>query len=116
MADRPSPTRGGTPRRKPPSGDDGRSTLRTRSSRTAAGRTGCGRTPRTAAERDLSEADAELVETSAHRLGRGLEQAGDGSQVLRPDGEHTAVEVLPLHLDHPEVAAEQIALGGGQLL
>src|SRR5947199_4466049 len=63
-----------------------------------------------------SEANAELVEATAHRLSRGLEQAGDGPQVLRPNGEHAAIEVLPLHLDHAEIPAQEVALGGRQFL
>src|SRR2546421_9149238 len=98
---------------------------RTRSSRSAANRMVCGRrfrrrpmaAPMAASTAEsTSEANAELVEPPPHPVGRRLEQAGDGAEIFRPDGEDAAVEVLALHLDHAEVARQQVALRGSQLL
>src|SRR5581483_3278508 len=60
--------------------------------------------------------EAEVVQAAAHAVGGHVEQATDGPHVLGADGDHPAVEVLALHLDHAQVAAQQLALGRGDRL
>src|SRR5664280_3401646 len=55
--------------------------------------------------------ETELVQSGSHAVGGHAEQAGDGPYILGPDGDHPAVEVLAMHLDHAEELAEQIPLG-----
>ena len=57
------------------------------------------------------DAQAQLVETAAHGVRCHAEEAGDGPEVLGADGDHPAVEVLALHLDHAEEAAQEVSLG-----
>jgi hypothetical protein len=62
-----------------------------------------------------TKAEAEVVEPD-HVVGAHLEDAGDGPQVVLADGQHPAVEVLALDLDHPEVPLSISACGPGELL
>ncbi len=102
----------GTRRRTRRGGDGDRSTSRTRSSRTASSRTGCGCKRRT--RRYARDGDAELVEAAAHDRRRRLEQERQRAQVVAANREAARREVLALDLDHPDVAADQLALFGGQ--
>ena len=52
------------------------------------------------------------MQAPAHADAVPLEDPGQGPDVLVADGEHPAVEVAPLDLDHPDVAGEQLPLGG----
>ena len=60
--------------------------------------------------------DAEALEAIDRQVGRDVEDAGDGPQVVAPHGEHPAVEVAALHLDHPEVAGQHLGVGALGLL
>src|SRR5207248_8204041 len=62
------------------------------------------------------ETQAQGVEAMDDAVGVGAEEAGDGAQVVAADGEHPAVEVLALHLDHLEVALQHVGLGLGEPL
>src|SRR3954454_23614415 len=54
------------------------------------------------------EAETELVQGADRALERRVEDAGDGAEVVAAHGEHAAVEVLALHLDHLQVAHEHL--------
>src|SRR5581483_6712232 len=84
----------------------GRSTSRTRSSHTGARRTGCGRRRRTSRLR--REAQPQRIEPVDRLVEAGVEDAGDRPQVVTPYGEDPPVEILPLHLDHLQVADEHL--------
>ena len=61
--------------------------------------------------RSGGDAKAQLVEATAHGIGRHAEEAGDGPQVLGADGDHATVEVLALDLDHAQEAAQEVTFG-----
>src|SRR4051812_47631844 len=65
---------------------------------------------------DPGEPEAELVETTSGRLGRGVEDAGDGPQVVVAHRQHPTVEVLALHLDHPQVPTQHRGFGAVELV
>ena len=58
--------------------------------------------------------DPELFDAVAHCVLVALEDPGQCPYVLGPDRDEAAVEVAPLDLDHPDIAAQDLALWGVQ--
>src|ERR1700674_6107443 len=54
--------------------------------------------------------EPEFVQAGAHGVRRHTEQAGDGPDVLSPNGDHPTVEVLTVHLNHAEEPAQEVPL------
>jgi hypothetical protein len=52
------------------------------------------------------EPQTEIIEATSHHLSGRVEHAGNGAQVVTANGQHPAVEVLTLHLDHSQIATE----------
>src|SRR5437899_692673 len=78
---------------------------RTRSSRNDARRTERGRSSRSAS---AGEAQSQVVESFDRLVEGGVENAGDRPQIVASHSEHSAVEVLSLHLDHLQVPHEHL--------
>ena len=55
--------------------------------------------------------ESQLCETVSQAGFVALEHPGQGTQILVADGDHPAVEVAALDLDHPDVTAQQLPLG-----
>jgi len=68
------------------------------------------------ADQNSAEAESHLFEAHLGSVFVDIEDAGNGAHVVTADGEHPAVEVLALDLDHSQVAREHLGLVVAHLL